>query len=99
MQQSPKSQRSHGPGESPSSDNNPEVVKGGTHSEHHNPSGSSKPSVPSMDRSTSGKHQGNESNVAQPVETHPSTPSQAGKARYAPDPHLGPKGGGSEHQT
>jgi len=91
--QSPKSQRSKAPGEKPASDNNPEVVKGGSSDKCHAP-GSSKTGV----STTPGRHQGNVEAEAYP-ETHKPTPSQAGGAGYAKDPNTGPKGGGSVHQT
>ena len=96
--QSPKSQRSKAPGEKPASDNNPETVKGGSSDRCHAPAGATGPSIPAMDRSTPGRHQGNTEAESYP-ETHKPTPSQAGGAGYAKGKENGPAGGGSVHQT
>lgn len=96
--QSPKSKRASAPGESPSTDNNPEVVKGGTNAERHG-TGPSSPSIPSGLQHHGGRHQGNESNLVQNPETHSPAPSQAGGPKYAKDKGEGKRTGGTVHQT
>jgi hypothetical protein len=97
--QSPKSQRPQDPGRKEPSDNLTETTKGGTSPGFHNPSGSGKPSVPSMDRSEKQGHKGNvEAEAYAP--TGSATPSQAGSPKLV-DKSKGDQNrtGGSVHQT
>jgi hypothetical protein len=95
---STKSQRPKAPGEKPASDGLPEITKGGTHPEQHNPAGSGKPSVPAMDRSTSGRHQGNvEAESA--VSVGAPAPHQGGGPGFAKDKGDAGRKGGTVHQT
>ena len=97
--QSPKSQRSHAPGETPAEydgkvTNDPDD---GVNPERH-AAGPTSPSVPSgLDRSP-GKHQGN-TEAESAVPTHPEAPHQGGGPGFAKDKGDGSKTGGSVHQT
>lgn len=81
--QSPKSKRPHGPGENPSSDNNPTEKSGGTHAKPHgSEQARSKAHVPRHSPvGHSGAGRGNEPRYG-PVQTHSATPSQAGRPGY-----------------
>ena len=81
--QSPKSQRAHAPGESPSSDDNPTAKSGGVHPERHNSEQArSREHVPS--KSAYGHSEAGKGNKADysPRPTHSETPSQAGRPGY-----------------
>lgn len=96
--QSPKSQRSKGPGEKPASDGNTQTDMGGTHPEGHAAGSPQNPSVPAGLQHQGGRHQGNvEAESAVP--THPSAPHQGGGPKYSKDKGDGSRKGGTVHQT
>lgn len=99
MIQSPKSKQSQEPGKREKDDGMRETVKGGTNPQHHNPSGSGKPKVPSGLKHDGGGHQGN-TEAESYVSVGSPTPSQAGNAKLV-DKSKGDQNrtGGSVHQT
>ena len=96
--QSPKSQRAKAPGESPASDNNPEVVKGGTNPQNHASGSPPTARVPAGLDHSPGKHQGNEE-AESAVPTHAPSPHQGGGPGFAKNKGDAERTGGSVHQT
>lgn len=98
--QSPKSQRSKAPGESPAQDNNPEVVKGGTSPERHAGGSPPNPVVPKGLDHHGGKHQGNADQENSPMAGGGSAPPhQGGGPGFAKGKGDAERSGGTVHQT
>ena len=96
--QSPKSQRAKAPGESPATDNNPEVTSGGTNPQSHASGSPTTPAVPAGLQHHGGKHQGNvEAESA--VSVGSAAPSQGGGPGFAKGKGDASRTGGTVHQT